>query len=190
MKLSRSILALIILAAVFYNPLQIVNASNSQVNNSTLVSIHASNGPFKVGDITTIEVWVENVIGLYGADIQLHFSPIGFQVIDSNPNSDGVQVQMRNDLIKPGFILHREANNQTGTVWYANCQVNPASPASGSGALFEFQVIAFSPGTFTITVDSHQLSNKDGSSIASGEQAGQFLINGQRVLLPLVIQTN
>lgn len=150
-----------------------------------LVTIHPAAGTYAARDIFTVEVWVENVTSLYGADIQLQFDPAAFQALDSNPLLPGTQVKLRSDLLKPGFIIHREANNQAGTIWYANSQANPALPVSGSGALFEFKFVAISNGVFPLSIHSQQLSDKSGIPISSSAQGAIYTLSGYKLFLPL-----
>ncbi len=102
-----------------------VNAEMSAPALTTLVSVHPAAATFAAGETLTVEVWVENVLDLYGADIQLQFDPLAFQVLDANTSLPGVQIKLRSDLLQPGFVIKREADNTAGTVWYANAQVNP-----------------------------------------------------------------
>ncbi len=154
------------------------------------VTIHPAAATFAAGEAITVEVWVENVVDLYGADIRLGFDPAAFQVLDANPSLAGVQVKLRSDLLQPGFVIHREADNQAGFVWYANAQVNPALPASGSGALFEFGLLALANGTFPIEITSAQLSDKSGNPIAFTLQPASYTLLGYRSYLPLLGQGN
>lgn len=151
---------------------------------STRVTIHPAAAAVRAGETIAVEVWVEEVSGLYGADIQLLFNPAAFQVMDANPSLAGDQIVLRDDLLQPGFVIHHEADNRSGTIWYANAQTNPAAPASGSGALFEFHLLALENGVFPVAVSSQQLSDKDGNPLAAVSQDALFSIQGYQVYLP------
>lgn len=150
----------------------------------TLVSVHPASGVIRRGEIVRVEVWVENVSELYGADIQLQFDPLDFRVIDANPGLDGVQIKLRSDLLQAGFVIHKEADNQAGTIWYANSQSNPAPPASGSGALFEFFMIAQGEGASALAISSQQLSDRSGTPIPAEGQGAAYELQGTRLFLP------
>ncbi len=150
---------------------------------ATLVSIHPAAATIAAGDTLLVEVWVEEVSGLYGADIQLQFDPTAFRVTDANPDLVGVQLMLRSDLLQPGFVIHREADNQAGTIWYANSQVNPAAPANGSGALFAFGLQALKNGVFSLEISSQQLSDKSGNPIPAGSLDAAYTLQGYKVFL-------
>jgi hypothetical protein len=152
----------------------------------TQVTIQPASNTYKVGDTFTVEVWVEEVTDLYGADIRLQFNPAAFQVVDANPSQPGVQITVLSDLLKPGFVIHHEADNQAGTIWYANSQVNPASPASGSGALFSFGMSANFNGTFPLTVTSQQLSDQSANPIPATALGATYILTGYNTFLPLI----
>lgn len=174
-----------LLWALFW-PSQPVFAGQLKPNQATLVSIHPATATVAAGEVILVELWVENVIDLYGADVQLQFDPAAFRVMDADPNLAGVQVKMRSDLLKSGFVIHREADNQAGTIWYANSQVNPALPASGSGALFEFPLLALKNGQFPITITSQQLSDKSGNPILAVSQDSLYTVQGYKTFLALI----
>jgi hypothetical protein len=154
----------------------------------TLVSIHPSTYTLSAGEMMVVEVWVENVLDLYGADVQLQFDPAAFQVLDANPAISGVQVKLRSDLLQPGLVIHREADNQAGTIWYANSQSNPDPPAIGSGALFEFGFLALKNGEFPLNITSQDLSGIGGIPIPATVQEALYTVQGYKIFLSLVRQ--
>lgn len=164
----------------------VVGANQLNPGAPTLVNFHPATANLAAGDTLLVELWVENVTALYGADIQLHFDPTAWRVLDADPNLAGVQIRLRSDLLKPGFVIHREADNQTGMIWYANSQVNPASPVSGSGALFEFSLLALKNGDFPVTITAQQLSDQSGSPIPAVSQDALFTVKGYKTHLALI----
>ncbi len=151
---------------------------------TTLVSVKPASGIVRRGEIVRVEVWVENVSELYGADIQLQFDPAAWRVLDANSSLDGVQIKLRSDLLQPGFVIHKEADNLAGTVWYANSQSNPTPPASGSGALFEFFLLAQAEGPSALSITSQQLSDRSGTPIPAEAQGAAYEVQGMRLYLP------
>jgi hypothetical protein len=130
--------------------------------NDPVVAVYPAAGTYGVGTLIDVEVWVEDVVDLYGVDIRLAFDPTKLQVLDANPGSPGVQVQPRADIISPDFILRREADNDAGTVWYAVTQISPSPPASGSGALFSFTFETIDEGLTEVDVTNYELANPNG----------------------------
>ncbi len=80
-------------------------------------------------------------------------------------------------------MIHHEADNQNGLIWYANSQVNPAPPVSGSGALFEFSLLALKNGVFPVTITSQQLSDKSGNPILAASQDALYTVQGYMTYL-------
>lgn len=147
-------------------------------------------GSFEVGEIISVEVWVEDVTNLYGVDIRLAFDATRLQVLDANPNIPGVQVTPRADLLSPDFVLRQEANNEEGTVWYAATQINPTPPASGSGALFAFQFAAVSAGTAVVEVTNGQLVDQNGDPISPQINGALYQITGGPTATPTATPSN
>lgn len=75
----------------------------------------------------TLEVFIRinNVVGLYGADVLLTFDPEILAV-------EGLQ-ELGDFLKPPFFIPRKEFDNTAGTVRLALTQLNPTPPATGSG---------------------------------------------------------
>jgi hypothetical protein len=122
-----------------------------------------ASGPF--GQDLAVDIYIQDVVDLYGADVQLSFDTGIAQVVDADPNLPGVQIQPLATFLVPGFVIKKEANNSAGTVWYAATQINPSPPVSGSGPLARITFRAVAPGAFTLAVTSAQLSKAGGIPI-------------------------
>jgi hypothetical protein len=119
----------------------------------------------------TVDIYVENVVDLYGADIRLTFDTAYAQVIDVDPFMPGVQIQPLAGFLSPDFVVRRDADNTTGLIWYAVTQFNPNPPVSGSGALARVTFQPQSTAAFTMPVTNHQLAAYGGLPISSTAQA-------------------
>lgn len=169
----------LVLLALILLPLWRVYA-NSRTEDGPWVVVYPATGSYEVGDTIAVEVWVEDVVNLYGVDIRLAFDPSLLQVVDAAPGIPGVQITPRSDILSPDFVIRREADNAAGTVWYAATQVNPTPPASGSGALFSFSFVTIAEGVTHVLVTNFQLADPNGMLIpaqASGAvyQIGEVL---------------
>lgn len=158
----------------------------------TSVRIKPADGSYRVGDQIAVEVWVEDVSNLYGADVQLHFDPTRLAVIDANASLPGVQVTPLADLLTPDFIVRREADNAAGTVWYAATQLNPRPSASGSGPLYSLTFEVLARGVTSVAIQNQILSTRDGEPIPASASGAQYKLIGDdgmvaRVILPLVL---
>lgn len=124
-----------------------------------------------VGQMVTVEVWLENAGNYYGIDIRLSFDshygnvPAGrvtplWDVIDRNNH----------------FIIKNEVDNASGMVWYAVINLNPAEPFTGTGRLF---VVAFS-GLEVGSSDLHFTYAK--GSTRAGESLYPQMVDGSIIV--------
>lgn len=118
-------------------------------------------------DETQLQVWVNDVVGLYGVDIQLSFAPDVLEVVDSDTVASGIQVE-NGSFLKPGLIVINNADNSQGTIRYAMTQLNPTAPASGSGLLFVVHLRARSEQSAApVAFVRKDLADRNGGTISS-----------------------
>lgn len=139
-----------------------------------------------------VDIYVENVVDLYGADVQFSFNPAEVQVVDADPVTPGVQIQLLDTFLVPGFVVRDTADNLAGTIWYALTQLNPAPPVSGSGPLARITLQAQKAGTFKLTITNHQLAQRTGVEYPSIAQDCRLTFlpvdPGLRTYLPVAIR--
>ena len=103
------------------------------------------------GTSITIDMYIENVVDLYAADERLAFDATGLQVEDANNYpDDGVQIEPLDDLMKPDYVIKKDADNSEGTIWYAATQVSPTMQVTGSGSIARITFDAIRAGTYTL----------------------------------------
>jgi uncharacterized repeat protein (TIGR01451 family) len=121
-----------------------------------------------------VDIRIENVNGLYGADVRLTFDPALLAVQDANPGQAGVQIEL-GPLLTSGtyFVVINAADNVSGTIRLALTQLNPALPITGSGVLAR---VIFQPvgpiGASPIHFTQVQLASRTGNSIPATTQDG------------------
>lgn len=125
----------------------------------------AEQGTIGVGDRVNVAMQVRDVTDLNAADIRVAFDPTVLQVVDADPATDGVQVELLNAFLKPDFVLGNSADNALGIVWMASTQLNPSAPASGTGNLARIAFRGLTPGTSGIMVHAHKLVRPSGDPI-------------------------
>lgn len=113
----------------------------------------------------TVDIYIENVVELYGADVRLSFDPSIAQIVDADPNSDGTQIEILDEFLSPDFVLRRIGDNTAGTIWYAVSQVNPSPPVSGSGALGRITFQPLKAGTFDMPITYQLLATAEGNEL-------------------------
>ena len=154
----------------------------------TWVRVLPPGGAYFEGDPIAVEVWIEDVVALYGADVRLAFDANRLAVLDANPSLPGVQVVPHDDLLSPDLVIRNEADNQAGTVWYAVTQISPSPPVTGTGVLFSFTFQALYAGEALVEISYERLSTIDGTEIPASSAGAAYLIEGPyRRFLPLVL---
>ncbi|MBN1583198.1 MAG: hypothetical protein JXA89_20990 [Anaerolineae bacterium] len=129
--------------------------------------LSAGNLELAMGQTVTIDILVENAPSIYGIESHLAFDPTALQVVDADPDLDGVQLSP-GDLIDAGqaFILQNRADNQAGTVDYALTLVNPAPAVQGDGVLAQITFEAKAPGQTTIWITKGLFGTRSGETVA------------------------
>ena len=152
-----------------------------------------------VGGQVIVNIYIQDVQDLYGADIRLGFDPTVLQAQDVNPAVSGVQIQPLSDFLKPDFVVRNQACNvvdstcpTAGVVRYAATQVNPSAPTSGSGALAAVTFKRLTPGVTSLEFVTHDLSDRNGVMIPSETQSGviKLSLRWVGIYLPLVCRSN
>ena len=140
--------------------------------------------------VVTADVYIQDVVALYGADVQVSFDVSIVQVLDENPNVSGIQIQPLASFLQPENVLRNVVDNVAGTVRYAVNQLNPTPPATGSGSLMRFRFQPLQSGSFTIEFLWHQLVDRDGQPIANTVVSCPVTINVPThwLYLPLVMR--
>lgn len=185
-KAIRCRLGLVILLLIL-GPSLFVASAQGQV----WVRVLPAAGNYQLGNEIPVEVWIEDVTNLYGAEVRLAFDAARVAVIDANPSLPGVQVQPRSDLLSPDLIIRNEANNEAGTVWYAVTQMNPSEPVSGTGVLFSFSLETLAGGSAVVTITEQILADPDANQIPADTTGAIYWIDAPiKVFLPLVVNNH
>jgi hypothetical protein len=131
----------------------------------------------KVGDTFVVNIYVQDVVGLCAAGINLSFDPAILQVQDANPSTPGVQIQPLDSFFVPGFVIKQEACNapdpgdpdcqEGGLAWYAAAQLNATPPVTGAGPVAAITFKAVKAGVSPLTISYQQFSDSTGSTIPS-----------------------
>ena len=125
-----------------------------------------------IGGAVNVDIYVENVVELYAADVRLSFDTTALQVVDADPdpNVTGVQIQPLDTFLSPDYVVRRMADNDEGTIWYAATQMNPAEAVSGSGPLARITFRALRPGAFTLPITYYKLVRRNSLEIPATAQ--------------------
>lgn len=145
------------------------------------ITLSVENLELTVGQEINVDVVVENMPQVYGADVELTFNPEQLEVVDADESLPGVQLQA-GDFIdaEQGFFLQNEVNNQAGIIDYALTLLNPAPPAEGNGVLATIAFRAKVDGQTKIDIQTSEFGTQTGEVIPlvlNGIEIGVGLTN-------------
>jgi hypothetical protein len=128
-----------------------------------------------VGRTETIDLALAGVSGLYGVEVHLRFDPAVLEILDSDLNRDGVQIESGTFPV-PDFVALNQVDNVAGTVDYAVTQLSPREPSEGSGTVAEITLKGKQPATSQIEIESFILTDTAAGTIDAVSQHGQVEI--------------
>jgi hypothetical protein len=114
----------------------------------------------ETGDEFEVDVIISDAIDLYGIQFDLAFDPAILQVMDTNPNSSGIQV-MLGDFPFPDFVALHEVDNLEGRISYACTQMRPREPVSGSGTALIIRFMATGAGETQLLLQGALAATED-----------------------------
>lgn len=125
-----------------------------------------------------VDILIEDVAGLYGADVRLAFDPNLLAVQDANPNQAGIQIDLGPLLTSSGYyVVFNTANNVSGTIQLVMTQLNPAQPVTGTGVLARITFKPIGPvGTSSLHFTYVELASRTGATIPSTVQDGTVTV--------------
>jgi LysM repeat protein len=128
-----------------------------------------------VGDTTNVEVRIDNVTNLVGAEIQLQFNSAVLQVQDADPGKEGTQIQP-GSFPPPNFVALNVVTNTIGLIQYALIQVPVVQPVSGSGLLATITFQAIAQGSSDLIFTRALLVDDRPQTIPVTTQPGQIVV--------------
>jgi hypothetical protein len=117
------------------------------------------------GGVGTLDIRVENVTQLAGAEVNLTFDSALLEVMDADPSTEGTQIA-HGDFLSPDFVVQNAADPAIGTVGYAIACMPLDKAVSGSGVLARITFRALAEGETLVTVRSALLADKQRQPIA------------------------
>ncbi len=125
----------------------------------------------------TLYFFIQDVQDLYGLEFQLAFDPNVVEVVDADPDQEGVQIWPA-EWWKDGFVAVNKVDNEIGRIDFAATLLRPALPASGTRAIAAISFAARKTGSSTLRVKSAILSTRNAEVIAFTKQVGRIVVNG------------
>jgi|GEM_PF-2310832 hypothetical protein len=145
---------------------------------ATTITLNPSSTSITGCELVDVDIWVNDVFNLYGADVRLSFDSSRFEVVDADSGEAGTQIKQGSLLTEPLVVTKNEANNTAGTIWFAAGQLSPTPPVSGSGILASIQFRAIAPGTAPLTFTYTKLGAPGGVEIPATSNNGTLTATG------------
>ncbi len=143
----------------------------------TTVIIAPSSIEIALGATTTVDIRIENVNDLYGAEVHLTFDPALLEVVDADSGAAGVQIQP-GTFPSPDYPAQNSVDQAAGKIDFAVTQMSPRDPVSGSGVLATVTFRGKAAGTSALNFTGAILANRDGESIGTATQSGSITVTG------------
>lgn len=128
------------------------------------------------GDTGTLEIRVENVHQLAGAEVHLTFAPALLEATDEDPSTEGVQIA-HGDFLSPDFVAQNIAKADNGTIDYAIACIPVGKAASGSGVLARISFHALSEGETLVAIRSVLFADPQGQPIETDADSSLIVIS-------------
>lgn len=154
---------------------QSASPTTLNIQEEAILKIQPEISVVKADDTLTLEILVENVSDLMGADVALQFDPAVLQAQDAVSNEDGVQIQP-GPFLSPDFQVINTVDNQAGAAQYTLVQLAPSKPAGGSGVLATITFKAIAAGVSQLTFTKTDLASAEAQRIMVTPIPGQVTV--------------
>jgi len=113
-----------------------------------------------------VDIVLDNVVDLYGAEVHLRFDPAILQVQDADSNTPGEQIAPGEEFSKGrGFVALNRFDNKRGTIDLAATLVNPAEPLQGRLVLASFAVVGVKAGDTEVRFSRVLLADRNANAL-------------------------
>lgn len=154
----------------------------------TLTSVGAAQGIARAGLLedmqirpnvrVEIPIEIENVVDLYGIDIELEFDPTFWEFEDADDRREGIQPAI-GTFLDPGMTLFNIIDMEEGRIHLVMSQVNPSEAKSGTGNILVLYATALKTGVTQFEVTKVELSTRDGIGIEVEGVDGEVSIESE-----------
>jgi hypothetical protein len=128
----------------------------------------------------TIDVLVENVQAFYGIEFRLTYDPNIAEVIDADPDKQGVQITLA-DWWKDGFVAVNQVDSGSGQIDFAATRLRPALPANGNQVVATITFAGRKTGSSALQIVSAILSTQAAEAIPYTKQDGKIIVNASEM---------
>jgi len=113
---------------------------------------------------TVVEVWVDNVNGLYALAIEITIDPTKIRVVDTDANQNGIQIAP-GEVPSPDFVIPRSETAAEDVIEYIVTQLPPREAFNGTGRVAVINLAEPPIDLSAISIKSFDLSTTKGEPI-------------------------
>jgi hypothetical protein len=119
----------------------------------------------------TVDLYVDNVVDLYGADLWVSYPTPLLEVVDSDSGTSGVQIAPVSTFLAADWVIVNDT--QPGKISYAVSQLGTLhpNPVSGSGSLARITLHPLDEGSASLVFTYQKLARRDSTAIPATTQA-------------------
>lgn len=128
-----------------------------------------------VQQTAVLQVYVDDIANLSGAEFHISFDASRLEVIDADASKEGVQVNI-GDFLVADFVAQNEVDNSAGRIDFGIAQMAPNTPVSGSGTLASITFRGIAAGSANVTLDSVLMSDANGAAIPVSTESGSITV--------------
>ena len=148
----------------------------AQTDAQTEISLQ--NVPIQDERLLVVNVHLENVQDLYGADMQFRYDPARLKVRDDSRRLEGIQISPGPMLASDDrFVVTNSADQETGLINFVFVLLKPAPPISGEGDLVTIVFEIVGDGPYAVEVAKAQLVSSSLESVPLA--VNNLVLNGE-----------
>ena len=150
----------------------------------TVVRVYPAEVTLEPGESETIEIWVDNVVGLFGFEMEVHFDP---DVISAD-------LLTLANFLDEGWIVIDQIDNENGIIIFHMTQAGiEVESKTGSGVLFQFRITLLEAvAESELSIEHVLLTDRIGVEIPCGVQNAVIRTPGTgpdfSVYLPIILR--
>ena len=155
---------------------------------ATSLTIEPAYQQIQLGADTTVEVRINNVSNLYGAEFHLAFNPAVLSVVDADPSTPSIEIG-RGDFFAQDQPYLNVVDNSGGEIHFG-ILAGQLAGYSGSGTLARIHFHSKYWGTTVVTFQNSILTNNLAISIPHTRSNGTIQVAGITLTPPTPVPTN
>jgi hypothetical protein len=162
------LLVLALIGASSVAALPLPQGGRAALFSATVVRFAPSPVQIGWGGVRNVDIQVDNVVGLYAAQVRVAFPSANTQVVDADPGLSGVQILDGTLMAGPGqemYTILNDANNTTGVLEYIVALTGASSAVTGSGVLATIPLTSLAVGSARMSFVEVILCQQSGGTI-------------------------